>query len=347
MTELPSSPPAPTSEAPGASPRSSQLPMESLTEEELTARLQDAAKEQRMSKKRDLLQAIERGESVTIPAELLSDGEARYKRLRSDNWGKIQLPPPRCKGKNYAELRTFFIDIEAYFQTQRDAFDDEAKKVFYATACLEGDIKQRWTSYLEGEKKDHLHQITWTELKEWLTDQIKDPTTRCFEATSKLQNAVQGPNQPFSEFHRYYEAIEWELPERLPEKYRICNFIHHLKPALKEYLLKSGIPKSWSQLVSQGNIAESLLKGNRENQRRGALREPQNTVTPPEISGEDPTKDNGSYRPTCWKCGRPHYKTTCKAPDCSHCGSSGHTTERHGGSPATEPNNTRVRRAAA
>ena len=162
-------------DTPLRSPHAEAFP--DLTEEELTERLRKAVSERRVSQKRNLLQAIQRGEDIEIPPELLRDEDGGSKRQRSEGWGRIQLPQPRYKGRSFAELRTFFTDVETYFQTQRGTFDTEAKKVFFATACLEGDIKQRWTSYLEREKQGKQDQLTWQELRTWVTDQIKDPIT--------------------------------------------------------------------------------------------------------------------------------------------------------------------------
>ena len=55
-----------------------------LTEEELTERLRKAVSERRVSQKRNLLQAIQRGEDIEIPPELLYDEDGRSKRQRSE-----------------------------------------------------------------------------------------------------------------------------------------------------------------------------------------------------------------------------------------------------------------------
>lgn len=214
-----------------------------LTEEELDGRIKAAREQQRLRKKREYLLALGRGEAPEITFETLEDQprartslERDSKRPRSSGWGKLQLPCPRYRGKSWMELQSFLVDLESYFLTQPEAFQQEGQRVIYASSCLEADTKRRWTNYLMVDRDNQLSSITWPQFVEWLKDGINNGPTRCLEATAKLANLSQRQGQRFQSFLDYYESVESELPDRLPDSFRICSFIQRLNAPLCKQL---------------------------------------------------------------------------------------------------------------
>lgn len=334
-----------------------------LTEAQLDARIKAVEQTRRLQRKREYLAILDRGEIPsfnleetrtlsTSPESIMSVPSP--KRLRNESWGKVQLPLPAYTGKNWLELQAYLTDLESHFITQQEAFREDSQRVLYASTCLKGEMKRRWTSYVQATRQGDLQSITWNEYRNWLINSINDGPTRCLEATAKLARLEQRPRQKFRHFLDIYEAIEGELPEPLPETFRICTFIQKLVPPMKKQILSHGLPATWQALTHTGTIAETLLgqelegnfvpKVNPENpQERRPSDIPTNQQRPSDEGARPPLQNNDDRprkkRVICFRCGEPdHISTNCKAPACSLCASTRHTTARHGAPPVSGSN---------
>ena len=318
-----------------------------LTADELDAYIIQAREKRRLKAKRNYIEALRRGEDPLFDSSILEQPveqqreEREPKRPRREAWGRIQLPTPRFKGKSWSELMTFFNDLRSHFATQPDNFISDNDRVMYASTCLGDEVKRRWTNYLRVDLDDCPEQVSWNEFKEWLETGINDGPTRCLEAT-KPTRLTQAPHQKFRSFLDQYENIECELPERLPETFRICSFVQRLQPALRKQVLSNGIPATWRNLQQICTISETLL----DRERTDSPANPQQRSAPSTSDASGRTglasAQGGSnnsqtnqysraprWTPTCWKCGGAHLKPACSAPDCSKCSSQHHTTETH------------------
>lgn len=258
-----------TPEAQQANAAATAMQGDRLTDAELDARIALARATMLRRKKAEYLAILERGEIPPFSLESLEpprqqtasngDEERMHKRARSEAWGRLQLPTLKYRGKNWSELQTFLTGLQSHFAAQPEIFEEDIRKVVYATSCFDADMPRRWTNYLQVERGGVIQAVTWPELREWMQSGISDGPTRCLEATSKLSSIAQGPYQRFQHFLDYFEQIEGELPEPLPDSFRICYLIQRLRPAVRTQVLSNGVPATWQELRQSGVIAESLM----------------------------------------------------------------------------------------
>lgn len=312
--------------------------MDELPETELDLRIEAAQAQRRLAAKRTYLAAIEAGEqpAYTPDIEPLArstpyDRAAEPKRPRNDDFAKITIKQPQFSGKSWTDLRAFLVDLDSIFHASEGRFTNENNKVIYAASCFLAETKRDWTSYID-RHPGGIGSISWDEFERWVRNSINDEETRCFQATLKLEGLYQGAGQKFLSFLSLWESAESELPNKDPEQSRICRLLHHLTPSLREKILSSGIPKTWQDLRQLGMQKESLLptivptNPNIQGPRH-LVRTLDNANLPPSVSPATSQRPPGLSL-ECWKCGGPHYKSSCPEGDC-HCGNTYHTSAKH------------------
>lgn len=309
-------------------------------EEYLDARIEALQRRDRIRAKRRKLEELERADSAALPP----------REVPANSLDEPIVPPaiPQIaitpyKGGSYRELKTYLAELAVAFELRPVP---DLAKVTLGINGLVGETKQRWFRYLDREHDGKLSNVTWNQFTTWLLEGTSDVSTRCLEATGKLQRCQQGQNQSFAKFLEYYEAIEGEVAETLPTLFRICQFIHKLNEPTKTRLLSCGIPSTWEELRSQGaradiGIRAEQWKGEPSSRHYSPPQrpDPPTLATPQRSANADvatspvtPTPRapvTPRQRVTCWKCGGAHYQNTCVEPNCSQCGSRNHTTEKH------------------
>ncbi|KAH7132818.1 hypothetical protein EDB81DRAFT_887941 [Dactylonectria macrodidyma] len=349
-----------TQETPVTSDNISTMNSPVSTEEEaLDRRIEEQQREQRLRRKRRWLELTDAGETpnfdpnnnYTLSSQSFrSNNEDSQQRPSEGTWGRFQLPNPRYTGKSWTELQIYLTDLKARFLMQPASFCYDHQKVLFASSCFEGFVKRRWTNFVTNGGGVHLDQITWPEFNIWIRGTVLDAPTRCLETSAKLARCFMKPEQSFRNFVDYYESVEAELPDPLPDSFRVCTVIHRLTPELRTQLVSRNIPTTWTELINNGTQAEAVLKNTTKRTE---------TDPTPATNNNRPSSDQAARTPQtnrssqsgiiCYKCGTPgHISTKCTEPNCSTCNSDRHTTARHQGSrhdiatPATEPNTLRV-----
>ncbi|KAF6797589.1 hypothetical protein CSOJ01_12907 [Colletotrichum sojae] len=82
---------------------------------------------------------------------------------------------------------------------------------------------------------------------------------RLLETVTKLRGLRRRPDQGFDEFIRVYDALEAELPVRLPELYRVCDVLVRLAPEVQWQIVALGIPATREDLDAAARRAQELV----------------------------------------------------------------------------------------
>jgi hypothetical protein len=338
-----------------------------LPDDELEA-LAEVAKGKK--RRRELIAYLASGGEGTAPdigSRPVAQVEVEAKRPRSSAWTKFQLPTPEFKGKNWMELQTYITDLEGHFQLDQERFQDEACKVQYASSCLKGEMKPRWTIYFGQECGRSFKYLTYAEYITWCENNIVEGSTRALDAMAQLDELYQKEGEGFLSFLLRFDTTLSEIPGRLPDVFKIPWVVHKCNLWTRRNLISLGIPATWQELRSAGVRAEAMSANSKRTQPTPGIRNNHGPKTEPRQNRYENNRPE-STRPTfepaasgikderkpqalklvCWKCNGTHMRRDCDGADCSRCGSTGHTTERHGmhNGPATGVNDSPVTRRA-
>ncbi|KAL7911428.1 hypothetical protein GGI35DRAFT_478779 [Trichoderma velutinum] len=319
------------------------MPMAELRER--TFRAVEAQKKRKMI---EYLRAQQGEDPLDLDPAILQDYSNEFaseaKKQRSTVWGKIQLPTPSFRGETWMELQIYITELNSHFELEPGQFEDDKQKIQYASNCLKGDMKPRWTCYYNGDLNRSYSNMTYPEYLEWCESCIKDADTRSLEATAVLDRMQQRDNERFQSFFHRFETTLSEIPVQLPDKFRIAWLIQKCVPEIKKNIINQGFPATWQQLRNKGMTAETIWKQSRGDhrpepsfggqQRFRGFRAPQEEASAKlETSELAPANTQDRPKPQkliCYKCGIPgHYSSRCEKPDCTRCGDRRHTTERH------------------
>jgi hypothetical protein len=93
--------------------------------------------------------------------------------------------PKRFASKSIKEFEEWIKDIENNIISRPRSYPDEASKVQYAAAWLDGDHRIQWQ-----EKKNSvdLQSFTFDDFRTWLEDQIESPQNRGINSAMALLN---------------------------------------------------------------------------------------------------------------------------------------------------------------
>jgi hypothetical protein len=317
---------------------------ENMTAKELRERTTQAAEAQKKRRMIEYLRDLDAGKEPALDPSVLQESrvqDGNSKRQRTHAWGKIQLPTPSFKGKSWTELQIYLTHLSTQFDMEPDQFEDDPAKIQYASSCLDGDMKRRWTWYWSQECDRSYDNLTYKKYVRWCEDNLSGAETRALDATAKLDYMRQGDTEKFQSFLQRFEAAHSEIPARLPDIYRIALAIHKCLPEIRKNIISQGFPDNWQQLRSYGINAEAMLDqygGNSNNSQR-----PRNNrfqyeqrsnkdSEKPEPTGDlaASPQDKRKSNVICYKCGvAGHYSNRCEEPDCSQCGDGRHTDKTH------------------
>jgi len=328
-----------------------------LDEEQLDERIRLARAGVRLQRKRTYLAALERGEEPTInpydfnepagPALSVST-EPPHRRPRREG-ARIQLAPLKYGGGNYADLKNYLFELDSRFVAYADDFQLDTERVMYALGPLPKSIKSRFRTHVATQYHDDLTAVTWSDMKEWLEQDVTDNSTRTFNAVKQLYRFRQREGQTFNQFLDAYEAIVNELSCELPAILQVCTMLAALRPELQRQITSAGVPADRQALISAARRAEALIPGGQplgpsnqtpaNSQRPPATGSPMPAVSPATVIPPQPQRNNqpagqlpppaNQQRGSCFKCGDPgHYADRCPLAICGRCGRSGHTEPR-------------------
>lgn len=220
----------------------------------------------RLKRRREYVEARQRGEIPAINPLEFDDPvdtppERPEPRPRHEGGARIQLPPLKFRGGNYAETQNFVFDLENRFRMFADDFKTDSQRIVYVASSLLGPIKTRWRNFLTLNHQADPDNVTWDEAKRWLSERVTDGVTRSYNAVTKLRSTYQREDQSFDQFLDAYEAIESELSFEVPDICRVCWLLSALKPDMRKQVLSMGIPGDYLALHAAARRAESLIQG--------------------------------------------------------------------------------------
>ncbi|KAK4059706.1 uncharacterized protein Triagg1_10992 [Trichoderma aggressivum f. europaeum] len=242
---------------------------------ELRERTFRAVEAQKKRKIIEYLQAQQENDTIDLDPAILQDYNSKLahktKKQSSTVWGKIQLPTPSFKGETWMELQIYITELNSHFELRSGQFKDDKQKIQYASNCLKGVMKPRWTCYYNGDLNRSYGNMTYPEYLEWCESCIKDADnlewcessskdadTRSLEATAVLDRMQQRENERFQSFFYRFEMTLGEIPVPLPDEFRIAWLIQKCLPEIKKNILNQGFPATWQQLRNKGIIAEII-----------------------------------------------------------------------------------------
>ncbi|KAI6777888.1 uncharacterized protein J7T54_000026 [Emericellopsis cladophorae] len=165
------------------------------------------------------------------------------------------MPTPQYHGNNWSELQFFLVDLKGIFMASSDQFAEDSMRVLYASCCLKGSIKRRWTAYAQQQGGEY---FTWPMVEQWLKDQRPDAATRCFDAHKRLASCLMHQQQKGQLFLDAWEVIEAEVPNPGPEENRVCQALLNVTQQYQDWVVGNGVPTTWEQLRDEALNMDNL-----------------------------------------------------------------------------------------
>ena len=232
--------------------------------------------------------------------------------------GKI----PDYWGKSLREHTDWVRDCDVVFRRSSDHFVTHTDRILYAMYSLKGDPKEQW---YEWEKNHPVEEsdVIWDDFTEFLKDLIQDPVHRAATIAQALQDAKQRPTQSARNFDAYMATLENQLP-KIPESYRVSNYLTKLRPELRAEILKSRpAPETRADMVALA----ALLEDNTPS-RYTAERKRDEPGSQGKSKGKDKKSNSGSNNqrslPSRVKGNANDSHKKSKEVTCYHCNQKGH-----------------------
>ncbi|KAI9780311.1 MAG: hypothetical protein M1816_003104 [Peltula sp. TS41687] len=185
----------------------------------------------------------------------------RTRRNRSDSEDDSRLrvkDPKTYEGKNQGELDTFTLDYERVFRTRSSQYKKEWRKADYAEGWIKPELAKSWNLKVERLGDDYR---TWSNLNDYLQNDLRPKTLRAKDAYSKWLQASQHQNQIVSSFVNYMDQLEKDLPP-IPEDMKrlrlMCAFRPEIELAIEQ---RADIPETREGLITLAINSEGAHKG--------------------------------------------------------------------------------------
>ncbi|KAI9775289.1 MAG: hypothetical protein M1816_005994 [Peltula sp. TS41687] len=185
----------------------------------------------------------------------------RSKRNRSDSEDDSRLrvkDPKTYEGKNQGELDTFILDCERVFRTRSRQYKKEWRRANYAEGWVKPELAKSWDLKVEQLGDDYR---TWSNLKDYLQNDLRPKALRAKDACSKWLQTSQHQNQTVSSFVNYIDQLEKDLPP-IPEDMKrlrlMCAFRPEIELAIEQ---RADIPESRKGLITLAINIEGAHKG--------------------------------------------------------------------------------------
>jgi hypothetical protein len=207
---------------------------------------------------------------VELPANLLIPGLTAEQLVRilqaataeSRRTEVIKLPDPeKYYGRNMKEHIEWTRYLDKYFANKARTFPTEQDKVTFASAYLRGNIEAAWSRL---EPNLDLATYTWSQLKEFLLDEIEDPQNRGWTAALKFTELQQGAQQSVQSFMAtFQERVNEVASEKSKddELLWVRFFFAKLRPDIRKQIQNyQNPPNKLSELCALATRIEQLSK---------------------------------------------------------------------------------------
>ncbi|KAI9794086.1 MAG: hypothetical protein M1816_006711 [Peltula sp. TS41687] len=265
----------------------------------------------------------------------------RSRRNRSDSEDDSRLrvkDPKTYEGKNQGDLDTFTLDCERVFRTRSSQYKKEWRRADCAEGWIKPELAKSWNLKVERLGDDYR---TWSNLKDYLQNDLRPKVLTAKDACSKWLQASQHQNQTVSSFVNYIDQLEKDLPP-MPEDMKRLRLMCAFRPEIELAIeLRADIPESREGLITLAINIEGAHKGQRsanpsyaqaasgirldgsfkDKGKAKADHKAKEEAKPKERQGgykatprvEKPTTADG--RPICFNCNEPgHISKSCPKP---------------------------------
>ncbi|KAI9780815.1 MAG: hypothetical protein M1816_002651 [Peltula sp. TS41687] len=166
--------------------------------------------------------------------------------------------PKTYEGKNQGELDTFTLDCERVFRTRSSQYKKMWRRADYAEAWIIPELAKSWNLKVERRRDDYR---TWSNLKDYLQNDLRPKSLRAKDACSKWLQASQHQNQTVRSFVNYIDQLEKDLPP-IPEDMKrlrlMCAFRPEIVLAIEQ---QADIPETREGLITLAINIEGAHKG--------------------------------------------------------------------------------------
>ncbi|KAI9784868.1 MAG: hypothetical protein M1816_000713 [Peltula sp. TS41687] len=182
------------------------------------------------------------------------------KRSRRNGSDSEDDNPKTYEGKNQGELDTFTLECEGVFRKRSSQYKKEWRRADYAKGWIKPELAKSWNLKVEQLGDDYR---AWSNLKDYLQDDLRPKALRAKDACSKWLQASQHQNQTVTSFVNYIDQLEKDLP-LIPEDMKrlrlMCAFRPDIELAIEQ---RADIPESREGLITLAINIERAHKGQR------------------------------------------------------------------------------------
>ncbi|KAI9775744.1 MAG: hypothetical protein M1816_005772 [Peltula sp. TS41687] len=179
----------------------------------------------------------------------------------SEDDSRLRVKDPKTyEGKNQGELDAFILDCECVFRTRSSQYRKEWRRADYAEGWVKPELAKSWNLKVERLGDDYR---TWSNLKDYLQNDLPPKTLRVKDACSKWLQASQHQNQTVSSFVNYIDQLEKDLPPITEDMKRLrlmCAFRPEIELAIEQ---RADVPESREGLITLAINIEGAHKGQR------------------------------------------------------------------------------------
>ncbi|KAI9776830.1 MAG: hypothetical protein M1816_005077 [Peltula sp. TS41687] len=107
----------------------------------------------------------------------------------SEDDSRLRVKDPKTyEGKNQGEVDTFTLDCERVFRTRSSQYQKEWRRADYAEGWIKPELAKSWNLKVERLGDDYR---TWSNLKDYLQNDLRPKALRAKDACSKWRQASQ------------------------------------------------------------------------------------------------------------------------------------------------------------
>lgn len=193
-----------------------------------------------LSRLAQLKARIEQGEDVNILEDLSESARARtalQALTRPTRGAKLPEPakPRVFKGQEKASYEEWVRDCETYHRRAPQDLATQDEKVQFGLAYVSADLKRNWEAFVREKEVEGGDWIpTWTEMKQFMHNQLGSEYERSQSAFQELIAATQGNKSPL-ELLNYLRPL-WTEAGVFDPQTRIRWFVSALSPAINRHV---------------------------------------------------------------------------------------------------------------
>ncbi|KAI9778288.1 MAG: hypothetical protein M1816_004155 [Peltula sp. TS41687] len=166
----------------------------------------------------------------------------------SEDDSRLRVKDPKTyEEKNQGEFDTFILGCERVFRTRLSQYKKEWRRADYAEGWIKPEFATLWNLKVERLGDNYR---TWSNLQDYLQDDLRQKALRAKDASSKWLQASQHQNQTVSSLVNYIDQLEKDLP-LIPEDKKRLRLMWAFRP---EIILaieqRADIPESRKGLIT-------------------------------------------------------------------------------------------------